>query len=83
MVVNSSVEFVTEMCFLHLISTAVAVVPALLACFITQSTPPTPPSYSEMAVSQSTLSENNSELEPLIQGEKSFYRDFKVEFCFQ
>ena len=79
LIVNSSVKFVSEMCLLHLISTGIAVIPALMACFITRSTPPTPPSYSEMVV-QSSLSENQGENEILIQGEKSFSRDFKVKF---
>lgn len=44
-IVNSEVEFVSEMCLLHLISAIVSLLPALMACFILRSTPKHPPSY--------------------------------------
>ena len=45
-IVNSSVDFLSEMAFLHLVSTIISIVPALMSCFIISSTPKQPPSYS-------------------------------------
>lgn len=54
-IVNSSVSFVSEMCLLNLVSLIVALVPTIMTCFITRSTPKLPPSYSAIInSSQST-----------------------------
>jgi FLVCR family MFS transporter 7 len=45
-IVNNDVTFVSQMCFLHLVSFSISLFPAVMACFITRSTPPTPPSFS-------------------------------------
>ncbi len=75
LIVNSSVTFVNQMCFLHLVSTGVAFVPTVMSCFITRSTPPTPPSYS---VSQ-TLQDNQERInnEP-----NTFKNNFNVSWKF-
>jgi FLVCR family MFS transporter 7 len=48
LVVDSSVEFVSEMCLLNLIAAASSILPAFLACFINRSMPLSPPSYSAL-----------------------------------
>jgi FLVCR family MFS transporter 7 len=52
-IVNSSVTFVSEMCLLNLICLVAALVPTLMSCFITRSTPKLPPSYSAIIQSSS------------------------------
>lgn len=74
-IVNSSVKFVSEMCLLHLISTLIAVIPPLMACFITRSKPPTPPTYSGL---RSLQSNESTETDQLLGETKSFSNDFKI-----
>ncbi len=79
LIVNNSNSFVSEMCLLLLISTVVALVPALMACFITRSTPPTPPSWSIKVKPELDRIESIQDTDQLLGGgTKSFLNDFKV-----
>lgn len=51
-IVESSVQFVSEMCLLNLICLGISLLPTLMACFIVRSTPPLPPSYSAIISGQ-------------------------------
>lgn len=72
LIVNSAVTFVNEMCFLHMVSTGIAIVPTVMSAFITRSTPATPPSYSESQAIQDNQERLNDD-EP-----KSFKNDLKI-----
>ena len=81
-IVNSSVTFVSQMCLLHIVASAVALIPTLMACFITRSTPPTPPSYSgiinqQQKLQMSTNEETNDETR-LLDNRSRFSSEFKV-----
>jgi FLVCR family MFS transporter 7 len=83
-IVNSSVTFVSQMCLLNLISCVVSIFPAIMACFITRSTPPSPPSYSAMINTRQTETNDTNEYllnedasERLIQT-PTFKENFKI-----
>lgn len=60
-IVESPNAFVSEMCLLHLVSFTISLAPAVLSCFITRSTPPTPPSYSALVTRQEQTSSLSSQ----------------------
>ena len=60
LIVNSQVIFVSQMCFLHLVSVSIAIIPAIMSCFITRSTPPTPPSFSAIVSKQETFDQTQT-----------------------
>ena len=83
-IVNSSVSFVSQMCLLNLISCVVSIFPAIMACFITRSTPPSPPSYSAMINTRQTETNDSNEYllnedatERLIQA-PTFKENFRI-----
>lgn len=61
-IVDSQVKVVSEMCLLLMISLGISLLPALLACFITRSTPPTPPSFSALVSRQEQQQEQSTGL---------------------
>jgi len=67
-IVNSSVSFISQMCFLNLIACGISLFPALMACFITRSTPKCPPSYSQLVNNQRQSSNFESTDESNQQG---------------
>ena len=73
-VVNSSVSFVSQMCLLNLIACGISLFPALMACFITRSTPKSPPSYSQLVNNQR---QSNSLLP---EGESNSQTDMPLTF---
>lgn len=81
--VNSSVEFVSEMCLLNIIACTVSLVPALLACFIRRSNPITPPSYSAIinenrGASSEEYSILNSDGANTVESAGSFRANLKI-----
>ena len=66
LIVNNSISFVSQMCFLHLVSFSIALFPAVMACFITRSTPPTPPSFSAIVNLQQQQQQQNASNQYLI-----------------
>ncbi len=80
-IVNSDVSFVSEMCLLHLIATAVSLFPALMGCFILRSTPKQPPSYSAILSNNNIPSAGNQYTSQAPgEGENTnlFWQNFKI-----
>jgi FLVCR family MFS transporter 7 len=80
-IVNSEVDFVSEMCLLHIICLVVSLIPALMGCFILTSTPKQPPSYSAILSNNNMPSAGNQyiidgQLQQQNQG--SFMQNFKI-----
>ena len=81
-IVNSSISFVSEMCFLLILSTAISLVPALMACFVLRSSPKTPPSYSAI-INQQQRSANsdyliNEQSSEQLDASNNSNSDFKI-----
>jgi len=81
LIVNSQVIFVSQMCFLHLVSVSIAIIPAIMSCFITRSTPPTPPSNTDVSVETRDKTNFKDYLKQVAKLFKS--KDFLILFfCF-
>ncbi len=77
LIVNNSNTFVSEMCILLLICTVIALVPAIMACFITRSTPPTPPN--NKTKTENCNSGSIQDTDQLGNRNQSFSNDFRVK----
>jgi MFS transporter, FLVCR family, MFS-domain-containing protein 7 len=84
-IVNSSVSFISQMCFLNLIACGISLFPALMACFITRSTPKCPPSYSQLVNNNQRQSNNIESTDGLLNASEesappslTFSENFKI-----